>query len=819
MARRSTGLLQHPGDAATVAAPPAASSARALAGGRDARGIRPEPVRGLFGKYVLCFVGLVVFVLSVNGALEMWFSYREITGGLVQAQSDRAETVARQIERVVLDVERQIGWATRTGADTFDQRRAEYTLILQQAPNIVELAYLDGAGKEQIRVSRATATFGAGTDYSGEAAFTEAKTKRVWFGPVRMRDGSGFITVAMRHTGRIAGVTLAEVDLEFLHELVRGPQIGKAGYTYVVGPQGRLLARSDRDTASAQTDLAGLPQVAAAVRPGNGPAGPVTFGRDLDNRSVLAASAPVPHLGAFIFVEQPLGEALRPLWSLAMRTAGLLAVALALAVLAGLALARHMITPIRALQAGALRLGAGDFSQRIEVATGDEIEALALEFNRMADRLQDSYSRLERDVEERTRELVQSVRELKALEEVGRAVASSLDPGAVLATVVRRAVELAQADAGAICSYDGKQGFRLAEAQGLDPQVVESVRAIDISDGTVMGEAVRTRETKPIPDLAAVARHPLQNIMLAAGFHSALVVPLVGADEVLGVLVVLRRVTGDFPPSAVGLMQTFAHQSALAMRNARLYHELAEKNRQLAAASEHKSQFFANMSHELRTPLNAILGYTELIVDGIYGETSDKVRGVLERVQANGKHLLGLINDVLDLTKIEAGQLTLAFEDYSMKSVVESVVAATQSLALAKGIALEARVADDLPMGRGDERRLAQVLLNIVGNAIKFTDAGSVEIRAGATDGVFELAVRDTGPGIAREDQARIFEDFQQVDNSATRRKGGTGLGLAISRRLVEMHGGSIRLESVEGVGSTFFVTLPVRADARRNAA
>jgi signal transduction histidine kinase len=296
-------------------------------------------------------------------------------------------------------------------------------------------------------------------------------------------------------------------------------------------------------------------------------------------------------------------------------------------------------------------------------------------------------------------------------------------------------------------------------------------------------------------------------------------VPLVGADEVLGVLVVLRRVTGDFPPSAVGLMQTFAHQSALAMRNARLYHELAEKNRQLAAASEHKSQFFANMSHELRTPLNAILGYTELIVDGIYGETSDKVRGVLERVQANGKHLLGLINDVLDLTKIEAGQLTLAFEDYSMRSVVEAVVAATQSLALAKGIALEARVADDLPMGRGDERRLAQVLLNIVGNAIKFTDAGSVEIRAGATDGVFELAVRDTGPGIAREDQARIFEDFQQVDNSATRRKGGTGLGLAISRRLVEMHGGSIRLESVEGVGSTFFVTLPVRADARRNAA
>ena len=154
-----------------------------------------------------------------------------------------------------------------------------------------------------------------------------------------------------------------------------------------------------------------------------------------------------------------------------------------------------------------------------------------------------------------------------------------------------------------------------------------------------------------------------------------------------------------------------------------------------------------------------------------------------------------------------------------MKGVVDSVVAATQSLALAKGIALEARVANDLPIGRGDERRLAQVLLNIVGNAIKFTDSGSVEIRAGATNGVFELAVRDTGPGIAREDQARIFEEFQQVDNSATRRKGGTGLGLAISRRLVEMHGGSIRLESVEGVGSTFFIALPIRADERKDGA
>src|SRR5262249_22691101 len=222
---------------------------------------------------------------------------------------------------------------------------------------------------------------------------------------------------------------------------------------------------------------------------------------------------------------------------------------------------------------------------------------------------------------------------------------------------------------------------------------------------------------------------------------------------------------------------------------------------------QHKSQFLANMSHELRTPLNAILGYAELLVDGIYGELSDKARGVLERVQSNGKHLLGLINDVLDLSKIEAGQLTLAIDDYAMPAIVHAVVTATESLAKAKGLALRASVPPDLPLARGDERRITQVLLNLVGNAIKFTDAGSVTISATAENGSFELAVSDTGPGIAREDQARIFEEFQQLDNSSTRRKGGTGLGLSISKKIVAMHGGIITVESEPGKGSTFHVT------------
>jgi signal transduction histidine kinase len=266
-------------------------------------------------------------------------------------------------------------------------------------------------------------------------------------------------------------------------------------------------------------------------------------------------------------------------------------------------------------------------------------------------------------------------------------------------------------------------------------------------------------------------------------------------------------------------MQTFASQSVLAIQNARLFREIEEKGRQLEVASQHKSQFLANMSHELRTPLNAVLGYTELLIDSLYGKLPDKAQGVLERIQTNGQHLLALINDVLDLSKIEAGQLTLAMEEYALPGLVQSVVTVAEPLARAKGLALRVTVPEGLPFGRGDERRLMQVLLNLVGNAIKFTDAGSVDVRASISDGCFQLAVSDTGPGIGEADQTRIFEAFQQVDNTSTRKTGGTGLGLAISKKIVEMHGGSIVVESTVGQGSTFRIVVPIRVDEVMEAA
>ena len=239
---------------------------------------------------------------------------------------------------------------------------------------------------------------------------------------------------------------------------------------------------------------------------------------------------------------------------------------------------------------------------------------------------------------------------------------------------------------------------------------------------------------------------------------------------------------------------------------------------QATEANRAKSQFLANMSHELRTPLNAILGYTELILDDMYGQVPEKNRKVLERVEHNGRHLLGLINDVLDLAKIEAWALTLSLANYSMKEVVNTVVTAVEALATAKNLELKTAVPPDLPLGKGDEQRTTQVLLNLVGNSIKFTDEGIVSLRVVASNSEFLVSVTDTGSGISKADQQTIMEEFQQADTSSTRKEGGTGLGLAIAKHMVEMHGGRLWVESRLGEGSTFSFALPVRVEEPKEA-
>jgi signal transduction histidine kinase/putative methionine-R-sulfoxide reductase with GAF domain len=428
--------------------------------------------------------------------------------------------------------------------------------------------------------------------------------------------------------------------------------------------------------------------------------------------------------------------------------------------------------------------------------------------------------RLFNELRTRTDELGRSVGELRALGEVSQAVNSTLDLETVLSTIVTKAVQLCGTEAGAIYVFDDLQReFQLRATYGMDQQMIDALarQHIGLDEPNTMA-AFAQAEPIQIADLSQEPLSPINDLIVRAGYRARLLAPLVHGDKVVGMLVVRRRTPGAFPQSTIDLIKTFAAQSVLAIQNARLFREIEDKGRQLEVASRHKSQFLANMSHELRTPLNAILGYTELILDNIYGEAPERMRAVLERVQTNGKHLLGLINDVLDLSKIEAGQLTLSLSDYSIAELVQNVYVAVEPLASKKNLALTTSVEKGLPIAHGDERRLTQVLLNLVGNAIKFTDTGGVAIEASRADGAFRVAVRDSGPGIAAADQAKIFEEFQQVDDTSTRQKGGTGLGLAISKRIVEMHGGRILVDSELGKGSTFTIELPIKAEREARA-
>jgi signal transduction histidine kinase/DNA-binding response OmpR family regulator len=800
-----------------------------------------RPQGRLFRKYVVFLVALVGGVLTASGLLELYLTYQDTKRAVISVQREKALAAAERIEQFIKEIERHVRGTTHavTGSLTLatpgtqsvalpktlaaalaEQRELDFLQLLRNVPSVMELRHLDTSGKEQLRVSRlALDAIGSGEDFSGTPAFRGAGSGNTYFSPVRFHnDSEPYMTIGVP-SGRIpVEITVAEVALRAIWDVVSQIRVGRSGYAYVVDSREHLIAHPDVSLVLQMRDLSALAHVKAAREAHSASSSGealamVTAG--LDGKQALVTHAGIASLGWFVFVEQPIAEVFAPLQVALLFSAVILAVGLVLSVLASVVLASRMVAPIRLLQAGAARVGRGELDHRIDIQTGDELEALANEFNSAAARLQDSHHNLEQKVEDRTQELARSVAELKALGAVGQAVSSTLDLQTVLETIVTNAVRLSGADAGTIYEFDEAAEMFVPRANyGLSEDVIEAIRAahLRLGEGAV-GQAALSRSVIQIPDIADAPTDRMRDVTARGGFRARMAVPLLREDQVIGGLVVRRREPGEFPASVVELLQTFAAQSVLAIQNARLFQEIDAKSREIEAASQHKSQFLANMSHELRTPLNAIIGVTEMLLEDARDLKRDDEVEPLERVLRAGRHLLALINDILDLTKIEAGKMDLHLESFPVAPLIEDILRTMQPLAAKGGNELVVDCPSDVGTMQADQTRVRQALLNLVSNANKFTERGKVTIsvrRTAEDSGEWiTMAVTDTGIGMTPEQVGRLFQEFMQADASTTRKYGGTGLGLAISQRFCQMMGGDIAVKSEVGRGSTFTIRLP----------
>ena len=598
----------------------------------------------LVRRYASVIVAVVGGLLVLSSAIQLLSSYGDSRTAVGRVERAYAATAAERIKAFIHENETLVTSTSRAlGGATTNELRLQFLRPLLTLADITDVAYLDSSGRETQRIGRLQLDGGRQIDFSSDPKFVTARSGKTYFSPVYFRDESEpYLTIAVAERAADPGVVVAELNLKFVAEVVATITVGDAGRAYVVDERGQLIAHPDLSLVLRRTDLAALPQVAEAIaRRGSAAGGQAMTARDLAGNDVLTAYDSIPSVGWVVFVEQPLAEAFGPIYDSILRSVGLLIVGLLTAVVASVLLARGLARPIRALEAGAARIGAGALEERIEVRTGDELESLAEAFNMMAAQLRESYTNLEQRIEERTR-------------------------------------------------------------------------------------------------------------------------------------------------------------------------ELAQANTMLAVASQHKSEFLSRTSHELRTPLNAIIGFSGVLLNGSYGSLNEKQRDYLQDVLASGQHLLALINDILDLAKVEAGRMELDLSSFSLPDALRSGVTIVRERASLHGITVTVTCDEGLEAIRGDARKIRQVIFNLLANAVKFTpDGGRIDVTAHAPAGEVRVAVRDTGVGIAPEDQVHLFEEFRQTANA--RAQEGTGLGLSLTKRFVELHGGRIWVESELGRGSTFTFTLPTR--------
>jgi signal transduction histidine kinase len=695
---------------------------------------------------------------------------------------------------------------------------------------------------------------GSGLDLSNEPKFTEAVKNKVFYGPVYFRrESEPYMTLSLAGTRRDAGVSIAEVNLKLIWDVVSRIKVGERGQAYVVDRRGRLIAHPDISLVLRNTDMTRLAQVQAAQRGTATPEDEIPTATDLQGRTVLSAFAPVAPLGWTVFVELPVGEAYQPLMASIQRSALVLLAALCLAAVAGIFLARRMVIPIRALRTGAARIGSGDLSQRIEVKTGDEFEALADQFNDMAGRLQESYTGLENKVEQRTQELAQSVKELRALGEVTQAVNSTVDLETVLSTIVAKAVQLSNTDAGAIYVFDEvTEEFRLRATYGLEPGAVAEIRDRHIRLGeTAIGEAALQRMPIQIPDLQNAPSSTL-DIIIRAGFRALLIVPLLSNDQIVGALVVRRRLPGEFAKSAVELLQTFGAQSVLAIQNARLFESVGVRTRELAKSLDDLrtaqdrlvqteklaslGQLTAGIAHEIKNPLNFVNNFSsvssELVgelrealehvdLDGKLrkeiDEIADMLQSNLEKVVQHGKRADSIVKNMLLHSRQGSSEHRLV----DVNAVVEESLNLAYHGARAEKQNFNITLEKSFDPGAGEvdlfPQEITRVLLNLIMNGFyaatkRKAEANGVDYEptlAAATKSLgdsVEIRIRDNGTGIPPEVKEKMFNPFFTTKPAGE----GTGLGLSISHDIiVKQHGGSIEVDTKPGQYTEFRIVLP----------
>jgi signal transduction histidine kinase len=768
----------------------------------------------LFRKYVLWTMALVCGALLASGAISIYFSYQENKSALSLVQHEKAVAAAARIEQFIRQIEQQLSFAAlpQLGTAGGDERRIEFLKLIRQVPAVTDIAQIDSTGREQLLASRlAMDVVGSQRDRSQEPAFKAARPGQTYFGPVYFRkETEPYMTIAVKAGGEAGSVTLAEVNLKFIWDVVSRIRIGEKGKAYVVDDTGHLVADPDIGLVLKKTDLSALDHVKAAFAGGIGES--ARLAKDVSGNEVLTAFAPIDPLGWKVFVEQPVSEVYATLNASIVRTGLLILLGLAASVVASLAFARSMVRPIAVLQEGAQRIGAGDLEQKIEIHTGDELEALANQFNRMTGKLRESYAGLEHKVEERTHELKNSLDQQTAISEILRVISSSpTDVRPVLDAIAERAVQLCDASAASIYLTEGDK-LRQVVSQGLLAEQISHVDTLPINRDSTTGRAIVDRQTIHVHDmLSEAAEYPLgYELSTRFGHRTILVTPLYREGQPFGAILIRRQEVRPFSDREIGLLRTFGDQAAIALENVRLFREIEDKSRQLEVANKHKSEFLANMSHELRTPLNAIIGFSEVLLEKMFGEINAKQQDYLSDIHSSGRHLLALINDILDLSKIEAGRMELEPSDFDVPTALQNAMTLVRERAQRHGIALSLQIDPAVRELRADERKFKQILVNLLSNAVKFTpDGGRVALRARPVESGLEVSVSDTGIGIAPEDQEKVFEEFRQVGGDYKTKQEGTGLGLALARRFVELHRGVITVQSELGKGATFTFTIP----------